>query len=736
MSADSWQHPLSSRIPFRLAGPCLFGIGLALIQPARADDPQPASTAQTKQLDTINVSARRHDEPDYSVPISLQAFTAEDLSWRISPGQSNASLARSVPNLSFVDLGTTYSNVFTIRGVGSFMPLSSDDSSVVVYLNDVPRAATGASPNLLDVERVEVLRGPQGTLFGRNTQGGAIQIIPNAPEFRRSFSTALELGEHGHVSTDVVANTPLADKLAMRLAVHNADQDGRIPNLSTGAKDGAVRVGAARASLLWGVDERTLVSAMVFQDQTRSSVSRFVWRENPAFPQIAQDTQTLGQWRDSGASVRLEHDFPLLKLTAVSSYQDSSNRQVFDLSDALINVAMTHRPAAVFNVPGADMSSMNLHEKTMMQELRLNAPADSSLQWTAGLNYFRSDFDNTTVARASPAAFSFVSTQNGRQYNRTRTGSTSLFGEANVPLAANISGIAGLRYTTEHKRASYVFDGNGSPMVVPHFDGKEELDANLLTGRLGLSHDDKRGTLFYATAARGASAPGYSALSTSSPRGKLEPAFPESSNWTYEAGFKSLALANGLGVRAAVFYNDVKNGHLVVFDPSQALLRPVSLDYRSQGAELELEAQATPRLHLRAGLGYTNGKLAHVPPQHLSGARSGAPLPNVPKYSVDLAADYTADARLFGIAGQLKSYVGWQFASQRSADIKQSFYLPGYALLNARLSWQHRNWNLYSYANNLANRTYAMTGQAWSAGVNSVRPGQGRELGLGVIKQF
>lgn len=216
---------------------------------AQESQTQPLSGHETK-LSTVTVTARKREESVQSVPISMSVIDEQSSRRLVSPSDSNGGLARSAPSVSFADSGGQFGNLFLIRGVGSFAPLSSDDTSVVIYFNEIPRSVYGAPPTLLDIDRVEVLRGPQGTLFGRNTQGGAINVISNMPSFQHKVSVTAETGSHGHQLGEIVANDSLSDTLAGRLAVRYSDLDGTIPNVTAGGKDGRTQVGAARGSLL------------------------------------------------------------------------------------------------------------------------------------------------------------------------------------------------------------------------------------------------------------------------------------------------------------------------------------------------------------------------------------------------------------------------------------------------------------------------------------------------------
>ncbi|MFT3819986.1 MAG: TonB-dependent receptor [Rubrivivax sp.] len=682
----------------------------------------------------MTVTARKREEPAQVVPISLTVLDPQAAA-AAPPADGNAGLARSTPNLSFADSGGQFGNLFVIRGVGSFAPLSSDDTSVVMYLNEVPRSVYGTPPTLLDVERVEVMRGPQGTLFGRNTQGGAINVISRPPVFEREFSATAEAGTQGHALGEVVANAPLSDTLAGRLAVRYSNLDGTVPNVLTGGSDGRVQVGAARGSLLWLPGRATTVALSVFHDRRESDAPRFIWRQNPAFPQSAVDPATDIRWRDTGASLKIQHDVGRVRLSSLTSYQDARSFQPFDLTEGFIYAAMTGRPQAVFNVSHADYAGAHFRETTAQQEVRLSSLGEGLFAWTAGVHLFRSRFSNDTEAVASPAAFNFQ-TQNGTQDNRIDTDSVAAFGEGTLALTDRLKATLGLRYTHERKEAGYQFTGNGNPATVPFSRHDLRLSDSFVTGRAGLSYEWTPEVMAYATVSRGAVSAGYPVVQVNGPLGKAEAPYPTSTSWTYEAGFKSMWLDRRLSVNGSVFHNDVKNGHLIVFDPSQLFFGPASLDYRSNGAELEAIASLASQLKLTAGIGYTQAELADVPAGSSTGAKSGNRVPNMPRFNGSLGLHYGTPLAIGSADGRLTAALAWQYVGRRAADVKESFDLPGYGVVNARIGWQHGRWEVYGFAWNLLDKQYLVAGQAWTPGISSVRVGQPRVVGLGATVRF
>ncbi|MCW5321221.1 TonB-dependent receptor [Verminephrobacter aporrectodeae subsp. tuberculatae] len=721
--------PLLERRLAILAG-CLCAVPRVWGQDA-ANDGHPLMT----ELPAVTVTTRKREEPIQTVPISVTAVDGKEAATTIAPSNGNAGLARVVPNLSFTDSGGQFANLFTIRGVGSFAPLSPDDTSVVIYLDEIPRSVYGAQPTLLDVDRVEVMRGPQGTLFGRNTQGGAINVITHAPRFRREFSATAQAGTQGHRLGEMIANAPLSDTLAGRLAVRYSNLDGTVPNILSGSSQGRIQVGAARGSLLWAPGGRTSVTLTGFHDRRESDAPRFIWQQNPSFPQSAVNPSGNIRWQDTGGSLKVEHDFDTVRLTSMTSYQESRSFQPFDLTDGLIYSALTGRPQALFNLAYADYSDIHFKEKTAQQELRLSSQDGGRLAWTAGFNIFRSRFANDSWAIASPAAFNFAML-NGTQANRIDTDSAAAFGEGTLALTDRLKVSLGLRYTHERKDGDYAFVGNGTSKVVPSSRQSLHLTDSFWTGRTGLSYEWTPDVMTYATVSRGAVAAGYPVVSVNSPLGRADPPYPTSKSRTYELGFKSMWLNRNLGINGSVFYNDVKNGHVIVFDPSALLFTAAALNYTSKGMELEAAAQMTPRLKFTAGVGYTHAELNDVPAASKSGARSGNRVPNTPRLSASAGVQYEAPARIGSTDGRATVSLAWQHVGKRAADVRESFDLPGYGVVSTRLGWQHAQWEIYAFAWNLFDKKYVVTGQAWSPTTRSVRVGPPRVVGIGMKLRF
>jgi iron complex outermembrane receptor protein len=706
---------------------------LPVAGPARAQQPTPdAPRPVDLELPAVTVTARKRDEREQSVPISMTVLEGSRLD--VAPTASNAGLARSAPNVSFTDVGGQSSNLFSIRGVGSFSPISADDTSTVLYVNEAPQSLYGPAPSMLDVDRVEVLRGPQGTLFGRNTQAGAVSIVPKKPTYDWRFVATGELGTSGFGLGEFVWNAPLvADRLAARVAMRYSGYAGDVPNIAVGGKDGAQQIWAGRGTVLFEPTGETSATLSLSYNRQKDTSPRFLLRNYAYFPTSAVNPRTDVDSDSLGVNLKVRHDFDWAALESVTTYQNNYSRQILDPADGLVFANLTGLPASLFNVPGADLANLAIGETIFTQEVRLSAPQDSAVAWTAGLNYFRSTLSMDRSGRAMTPAFATI---RGFMNNDFVTNSWSAFGEATVPVADRLKATLGLRGTLESKTAAYAFNGAGQVGVVPFFNQNSSLSDNFVTGRGGLSYDWTDSIMTYLSIARGYVTAGFPSLSVNAPLGKTEQAFPASTSWTYEAGFKSEFAGKRMALNGAFFFNDVKQGHLVVFDPSSAAFTIAALDYQSYGAELEVTARPLPGLELFAGLGLTRAMLVNVPPGSATGALSGNTVPNAPGVTATVGAQYRVPASIVGLDGDFVGHGSWQYVGTRAADVANSFNLDAYSVVNLRVGWKGKAVEFYGFAYNLFDQRYQTWGQSFGPTTPTVRVGQGQILGLGSTVRF
>ncbi|EKF18533.1 TonB-dependent receptor [Nitratireductor pacificus pht-3B] len=694
--------------------------------PAVAQEQENAE-GQATILDTITVTARRHAEDAQSVPISIKVIEGRETE-QISPASSNADIARSTPNFVMQEFGGNYTNIGHIRGVGSLFPLSPDDTSVSFNVDEIPMSAFGIPPSALDLSRVEVLRGPQGTLYGRNSQGGAVNFVPNTPEFHREFRLRGEIGTNGWHLGEFIANMPLIDDtLAARLALQYSSRDGDIRNVVQGGEDGAIRVGAARGSVLWTPSDVTSVLLSLNYDRNDDATPLWVMRDADCYPCSGLNPRNDFRREQYGTKLRVEHDFDAFRFTSISAFQSMESPQVMDLADGLVY-------GDSVNGPRENLSLVELGEQNLFQEFRLSSHDDAHVRWTAGLNYFQSDFDMLRRAEnlTDPAFFTY----GGRLNTEMRTRSYAAFGEASVPLTDRLTGVIGMRLTHEEKRVAYVFDGE-PPDTVDFFRQDASFKDSFVTGRVGLNYQWTDDLMTYASMGRGAVAGGLPWVPYNVPFGINEASFPTSLSWTYEAGFKATLWDGRATLNGSLFYNDVRDGHLLTYDPAIYSFTVAALDYETYGGELEARVQVTPDLTVFGGIGYTHATFGTIPEPSLTGARTGGRVPGIPRLTGHLGMEYRIDASRLGVnQGEFYVNANYQHVGSRAVDVKRTFDLDAYGVVNARLGWQGDDAEVYLFANNVFDERYEIIGASYGPGLDLVRPGVGRTIGLGASVRF
>ncbi|MGE3871328.1 MAG: TonB-dependent receptor [Parvibaculaceae bacterium] len=684
-------------------------------------------------LDTIYVTARRHSENAQSVPISMDVLEGQKLK-EISSVSSNSDIARSTPNFVHVYAGTHYRNRAIIRGVGSLLPMSPDDTSVVFNMDEVPTSGFGPMLPNLDLERIEVLRGPQGTLYGRGAQAGAVNFIPKRPGFERELELRAEVGTFGWHLGELVANVPLVtEKVSGRLALQYSQREGDIRNVVIGGEDGDAKVGAARASLLAlpGPNTTALVS---FNYNENDGARQNVLRDASCYPCSGSNPPELHKVDNRGVTLRVEHDFTGLRLTSLSSVQGYSARTRMDLLDELVFGALGFTPE---QLDGAHDNILHgkRSETDYLQEFRLSSREEDRLKWTVGVNLFRSEYGGQNWGEN--VTFPGFQVFSGELDLDLETNSYAAFGEVTVPLVGKLSSFGGLRLTYEEKEAHYQFRGDGAPGTVARNEQNSNFSDTFVTGRAGLSYEWSGALMTYASVGRGAVAGGFPTSLSNIMFGKEEPMFPTSMSWTLEAGFKSMFWDGRATINGALFYNDVGNGHLMSFNPDIRAYEIATLDYESYGGELEARLQLTPELGLFGGMGYTHTELKDVPERSTTGAISGNAVPNVPAFTGSIGAEYRMMAERLRLGGGEVFLSGtYQYVGHRAVDVRNSFDLDAYGIVNGRAGWEGEKAGLYVFGLNLFDERYEVTGGSYGVGAEMVRPGTGRTLGVGATIRF
>lgn len=720
---------------------------------AMAQGAQPPADESVASDGDIVVTAQRREQSLLDVPLAVTALGGDTLADR---GITNsAQLGDAVPNLQINSpYGDTQPN-FSLRGIGVANEYNSNQASPVgVYLDDVylaPRTSHGMG--LFDLDRIEVLRGPQGTLFGRNTTGGAINFITRKP----GLSGTNGYLQVGYANFDTftaqgAAEATLAEDVAgLRLAVNYAKGDGQIKNIFPGGRDAAsVDTLQGRASLRVKPTETLdiVLRAYAGRDRgTQAAVHGFApARAGLGF--FETNENRIGENRTDAwgfsANIALELT-DTLSLTSITSYDGGKQ----DLQQA---------------ADGAPIDLLDINWRSryrqFSQELRANYDGDG-VTFVGGLFYGRDRniTDNTFNLPLPPAGGFF------QHYRQVRK-SYAVFGQADIELADRLVLTLGARYTKDKSRYddafAYLFIGGvddpqtplATTVPCPGVAGTCPYDPdarfaladtnNALTGRVALSYTFADGPLVYASYNRGyrAGAVNGGGYTSSSGIGYIE---PERVN-AYEIGIKGRAGGRLLTYAASAFYYDYSNQQLqdTRAGPVSFLVNAPSSEV--YGFEVETTLRPTDGFRIDASLGWLHSKYKELT---LQGADlSGNSLPFAPKLTAQLGFEWD----VVDLAGGTITFAPNMAYSSRqyfspfneidapgTPQVNSELQQGANAKVNASLSWSNDALTVRAFANNLFDRkTYGYGLDLRGAGLpfNFLVPAAPRTYGVSLRYSF
>jgi iron complex outermembrane receptor protein len=628
----------------------LSAVSLASM-PAVAQDPEDGDAAvQTGGLSVIVVTAQRRDESVQDVPIAISAFDGGELTRR---GVTNAlEVAQFVPNLVATNnTGLGSANAYYLRGIGNSETIPTFDPPIGTYVDDIYLSRQNSNNlSLFDVDRVEVLRGPQGTLFGRNTTGGAVSVFLADPGTEFGGYAELGYGAYNMVQGRASLDLPLADTFAVKVSGYVQQDDGYAQNTTNGERfnqnDGwGGRIGLAGQlsdSVRWTGSyihtESKAGNILNFDcdpaDPTNCD-GRFIttgYGENSTFGGLFT-----GEKNDYGLGVDTSMDFIASdfeiglgdnwSVNLITGYVYTTQDYALDFADGrgLPSISGPTPPVIGYTFGGFTIANEGEFSQ-LSQEIKFNGSlGDGLLDIVGGVYYFEedsfSDFGDvfTLPFAPPPTGFPFVLA------DRTLRNSTVAYAgyiQGDVNLTDQLTVTAGVRYTDETKEFS--ISDNRASCANQSLPGclsnanliasngaaiPQEQSIKIWTPRFAINFEPSDDFLLFASATRGFKSGGWNARGTSA--SLLLPFEPEKA-WSYEAGFKSEFLDNRIRVNLTAYLLDVSDIQIPsAFTAANGAISFITrnfADYENKGIELEINAVPADGLNLFAALGYQDDK--------------------------------------------------------------------------------------------------------------------------------
>lgn len=699
---------------------------------AHAGEAERNSAEGAVTLGSVTVSARRGEEQARDIPFSVTAISGDEAEARRL--HSVEDVLRQTPGIDFVVNMGAANTTLRMRGVGALQKVSSDDTSVVINVDGMPMSATNATLNVLDVERVEILKGPQGTLFGRNSEAGAVNIVTRKPTRWLEGHLRTEIGQDNHRLLEGVVSGPLSDTLAARVAIRQSGADSHIRNAQDGQPLTKPSEQSARASLLWqvGGDTRLNVSAGRETLKHRDWIYLLYPYGEPAEVDVPPGSESNRRVVDR-YSGELTHRFQDAVMTLQSGYAHTDHKGTTSIYEG-----RTYTRLIGFR-PDASWTSLS-REKAWNQELRLASLPGAQVFWVLGANAYRADREldrrdsYDTFYTANPTA-----SDTDRKFT---TDARALFGEVTFPVADATKLTLGGRYTREKKTYDAWWRARAdNPSPIREARDSQKLSDDYATGRVALGHALNPQINLYGVVARGYKTGGFDDEGVNFTSGLADDPYKAAVVDSYEAGVKYESADKRLGLNGALFLNRVKNDHLLSFDPQTMATHKANHDTESRGLELDVQWRVGGGFTLAGGLAYTRARITgSANAEAGSGVREGNGVPEVPRWGGTVSVSYqTAVPGAFGMSNPaLHARLTNRYVGVRPADPQNTFDLKAYNKLDLRVGLQQGNAEVFVWGDNLLDTQYDLYGyyiEPYFPGGTDARigaPGKGRTLGVGL----
>lgn len=727
-------------------------------------------------VEEITVTARRRVESLQDTPIAISAVSGEGIAAR---GLDNVTqIGDFTPNVKFnssvpVSASNATAAIF-IRGIGQNDYQLSADPGVGLYLDGVYISrGVGNVLDVLNIERIEVLRGPQGTLFGRNTIGGAVSVVTKKPGREFAGSMDVTTGSFNRFQLKASVDVPLAEGVYTSFSGFYHNRNGYVKGVTAGAPDlGDTNQLAGRFALRLepssdvtidiAVDgsrsrEQSAPNVLIAQDETATAAA--VWNAaysgagaicadvtNPArfTNQNCFNSQwALAPYRHGGTFTTISDVF---NDTSNKPYQSASDLNIWGvsgilewkLSDAVTFKSITaYRKVTGFWTRDSDHSPADIiqtnsdwKQDQFSQEFQLGGEAlDKSLNWLVGAYYSSESGNHKDLVNIIDAVFLSGAVLDGKSY--------AFFGQATYEIMSDLNLTAGIRWTEDQKTFNnanqYVVEAGfltGAPF---NPDGSGLADGDPLMGPLGrestikdrawtpmasLSYRWSPEVLTYLSYSKGFKGGGFTQRVF--PPFAFIPSFKPETSETFEAGIKTDLFDRKLRLNAAAFINNYDNLQITVNDPTLGFAPIIqnAAKARIQGIELEMQLRPTDALRIEAGLGYLDAKYREVDIRALNaGVTKATHLQNAPKWTLSASVGYSFD---LGENGQLTPRVDWSYRSRVYNDAVNTPLLvqDGYHLVNAALNYTDasKRWSINLGVKNLTKQVYLGSGYADSFG--------------------
>ena len=717
--------------------------------------PQTAA-AEATGLEEIVVTATRRETNLEKTPISISALSGAEIEEFHLVDLTD--ITRLTPSLNYIPRGGS-EGYLSLRGALIFDDSPGTEPAVSMYIDDVVRVSTAdVQPDVYDIDRVEVLKGPQGTLFGRNSIGGVVALYTKDPTFKTEGKAEITYGNNNLVEVQTVLNTPLIeDKLAARITLDDTSVSGNVKDIATGQELNGEHQFSSRGKLLFmptgdfklvtsydylhkqgthaewllGNFEPSLVPGLTFNPEKTA--------QNPA----GEEGQT--NW---GFTARADWTERMGTLTSITGYRhlNADDLKTLYPVDAFIYHTIEH-------------------DNQFTEELRLASRVDQPLTWIAGVYYLHNKKSRPIDASVNYLPGSFFELVAGgvpapllyQDIQNISTTSAAPFADAAYAITDKLKVDVGGRYTYQKKTGNVYLNSTGGVLVGQNVSADQNASWSAFTPSATVSYQPTSDLLTYVTASRGFLSGGFNSQSGDA-RGLAIP-FDSEYVWNYEVGAKFSGLDNRLRINVAAFEDRYTALQVIEFDPTNDTTRTTNAGASHvNGIETEISAAATPWLTLDVKYDYLDSKFTQFLINNGDGTftnNAGRQVPFTPKNRVTAGAELHTDlsngAGNVALGGDVTYRSSEEFTPENDTVQGIRDLTAWHGLVNLHASWssQDERWEVMIWGKNVTNIRYATFAQSASSYVTTpaeffnpnnylyeIQPGPYRSFGLTLRTKF
>lgn len=643
-------------------------------------------------LPELQVTANKRVQNQNQTDLALSVATPADLE------QANVSrsgeLERVFPELLVRNTGADLFPSLSLRGISSSDPYNAP---VGIYIDGVPQYLGTFNQELLDIEQIELLKGPQGTLYGRNAHAGALNITTRQPD-DTPRATLQSRFSNLHQQVAASGSTPLvSERLYLQGTVYHEDTDGE---LTRSEHHGDSDNGGARLGLLFKANEDLSLRLAYTRDKLRSYDEQYL------------ADATYGKRR---ASVPLQESVYTRRVESSSATLDWSLNDSWRLT--AISALQNYRHERLFGDLGFLWPET---QRTLSQELRLATQGqDRAWDLVTGLYWQNSKSHSRREPDSSAPLFGIY----GQADSRIENTEKAVFGDFTWHLAPRWDLTLGARHSEEKADTRYV---QQNALYTPGFNYSGNDRFTSTTPKIALGFQATPDTRLYASVSKGFKAGGYNRIGAITPDAV---AYSPEKSLNMEVGFKASLLDKRAWLNGALYRIDIDDVQQFIGDAGTGTQSLANIGKaRSEGAELSLDWQASDATRVRLAGTLNRNRM-------LDSARQGNHLTFTPQRSLRASVEHS----LFfdGLLGEIRPSAGVSYIGKHYFDVDNQVSQGGYSLLDARLAWLPQpDLELALYGNNLGDKLYRTYAYESAPGQQFAQPGPGRELGLSVKATF